>query len=114
MSGTMSGRRVCPARNSRRYPRFSGGPVRRLNSQRHRSWFRLPRILTAALVLAVVGLLGGCSVFSSPKKESKLPYNPWIKPATEDSKPSWIESILPAKKKPKGVDQWINQERPGS
>jgi hypothetical protein len=109
MSGTTLSRRTSPARNAWHSLRFGGGLVRRLNSR-----FRLPRILTVALVLAAVGLSGGCSMFSSSKKESDLPYNPWFKPATEDSKPSWIESILPAKEKPKRVDQWINQERPGS
>jgi hypothetical protein len=115
MSDTRFSRRVCPAQNTWRSTRFRGRPVRRLNIQRPGCRFRLPRFLVTALILAVVGLSGGCSLFSSPKKQSTLPYNPWIKPAKADSQPNWFESLFAAKKeKPKGVAQWINQERPGS
>jgi hypothetical protein len=88
----------------------------RLDRQRHCSRFRIPRIAAVALILAAMGFSGGCSMFSSPKKQqSSLPYNPWIKPAKEDSKPSWLGSLFSSKKeKPKEVSQWISQDRPGS
>ncbi|MBN2578069.1 MAG: hypothetical protein JXB10_03680 [Pirellulales bacterium] len=78
---------------------------------------RLPQVLVVALILAAVGFSGGCSSWSSsapPKKQSPLPYNPWIKPAKKENKTNWLSSLFATKKeKPRNPSDWIGQERPG-
>jgi hypothetical protein len=50
---------------------------------------------------------------SPPQKASTTPANPWIKPAKEEPKPSWLTSIFYKEepKKPTSPSEWLEQKR---
>ncbi|MGD0517072.1 MAG: hypothetical protein ABSA26_06005 [Thermoguttaceae bacterium] len=50
---------------------------------------------------------------SAPQKTTTIPTNPWIKPAKEEPKPSWLASIFHKEEpqKQKSPSEWLQQER---